>query len=106
MRDLTVSEIEMVSGGDFWDDMGEAMSEVASWWQGVGAAIQNALNNWIKPTTIDTNQQTAIAQCIQAGGTTGLTQSGPSYSVSISAPTRTITFTSTGGTSTYTCTQH
>ncbi len=90
MRDLSVMEIEMVSGAGWWGDLWGGMSEsIGNFFSGLGQSLAEAFHSWASSTpTPSPAQQQLIIACIQAGRNVQASQTQGGFS---------ITFGSQGG---------
>ena len=98
MRDLTVVEIEMVSGAGFAEWWGGVTESIQQWMGTIQAFFQDAP----RPTTNDIQN---IQNLCGPGGVQSLTmsQTGSSTSLTIAGPAGSITYTQGGGSFSATC---
>ena len=110
MRDLSMREVEMVSGGDGWlGDMFSSLGEtMQNWWNGISTAIREAFISWNADVpVIDPVAQGLIQQCIAAGGNPDYTGNQASFSMTISGGSnQSVVVTSSGGSVHYQCVQN
>jgi hypothetical protein len=101
MRDLSVMEIEMVSGAGWWADLWTSTSETISGW---GSAIRTAFESWGTGTpTITQPAYNLLQQCIAAGNNAGYQAQQGGFSLSFNTNGGVVQLTKTGGTTALTC---
>ena len=98
MRDLTVEEIEMVSGGDGWGEVQQAMGNA---WSSFWGLVKSLM-----PTTVPEPSSNEVQEMIAVCGVSGVqsvTMQQGGASIVVSGATKTATATVTGGALTIVC---
>lgn len=97
MRDLTIDEIELVSGGDIFDEIESELSQVTSTvvsaFRSAGTAIEGAVDNLFNGTNATANFNNTVLQAEQMCGASGV------QSISSNGGTTSLTLQMNGGSS-------
>lgn len=105
MRDLSVTEIEMVGGGLSWTDFFSGMGEaVSNWFQSMGQALSTAVQSIINHTPSPTANDIQVMQmCVTAGGLPQYQATPTGYNLTINLPNQTVNLSSDAGGTTISC---